>query len=205
MEKHQLIISKYHVSYKEYTYKLVFMRTFSCCFSLATLTKHSESGEGHSETLTLAFGENMLKKTFLALLTCLVTFLVCVLELQGNLPFILSANTVGLESLALLLKTGLLLGRWSLTIWAHLDGMLKIALVHSPVRAVLQDLGRLGRDLHRVVIIDNSPASYIFHPDNAVSGFHCACRTGASFAPANFAVSWFGALEASQYTRHEYC
>ncbi|XP_072142149.1 carboxy-terminal domain RNA polymerase II polypeptide A small phosphatase 1-like isoform X1 [Dermacentor andersoni] len=32
----------------------------------------------------------------------------------------------------------------------------------------VQDLGRLGRDLHRVVIIDNSPASYIFHPDNAV-------------------------------------
>ncbi|XP_072142153.1 carboxy-terminal domain RNA polymerase II polypeptide A small phosphatase 1-like isoform X5 [Dermacentor andersoni] len=32
----------------------------------------------------------------------------------------------------------------------------------------VKDLGRLGRDLHRVVIIDNSPASYIFHPDNAV-------------------------------------
>ncbi len=28
---------------------------------------------------------------------------------------------------------------------------------------------RLGRDLSQVVIIDNSPASYIFHPDNAVS------------------------------------
>ncbi|XP_077544401.1 carboxy-terminal domain RNA polymerase II polypeptide A small phosphatase 1-like isoform X2 [Haemaphysalis longicornis] len=33
----------------------------------------------------------------------------------------------------------------------------------------VKDLGRLGRDLHRVVIIDNSPASYIFHPDNAES------------------------------------
>ena len=32
----------------------------------------------------------------------------------------------------------------------------------------VKDLGRLGRDLHRVVIVDNSPASYIFHPDNAV-------------------------------------
>ncbi|KAL3231820.1 hypothetical protein MRX96_023249 [Rhipicephalus microplus] len=32
----------------------------------------------------------------------------------------------------------------------------------------VKDLGRLGRDLRRVVIIDNSPASYIFHPDNAV-------------------------------------
>ena len=33
----------------------------------------------------------------------------------------------------------------------------------------LQDLSRLGRDLDKVVIVDNSPASYIFHPDNAVS------------------------------------
>lgn len=32
----------------------------------------------------------------------------------------------------------------------------------------VKDLGRLGRNLHKVVIVDNSPASYIFHPDNAV-------------------------------------
>lgn len=32
----------------------------------------------------------------------------------------------------------------------------------------VKDLGRLGRDLNKVVIVDNSPASYIFHPDNAV-------------------------------------
>lgn len=32
----------------------------------------------------------------------------------------------------------------------------------------VKDLSRLGRDLAQVVIIDNSPASYIFHPDNAV-------------------------------------
>lgn len=32
----------------------------------------------------------------------------------------------------------------------------------------VKDLSRLGRDLKRVVIIDNSPQSYIFHPDNAV-------------------------------------
>ncbi|KAA0202696.1 hypothetical protein HAZT_HAZT001184 [Hyalella azteca] len=32
----------------------------------------------------------------------------------------------------------------------------------------VKDLSRLGRELHRVVIMDNSPASYIFHPDNAV-------------------------------------
>jgi len=32
----------------------------------------------------------------------------------------------------------------------------------------VKDLNRLGRDIHKVVIIDNSPASYMFHPDNAV-------------------------------------
>ncbi|CAH0389662.1 unnamed protein product [Bemisia tabaci] len=32
----------------------------------------------------------------------------------------------------------------------------------------VKDLTRLGRDLQRVVIVDNSPASYVFHPDNAV-------------------------------------
>jgi len=32
----------------------------------------------------------------------------------------------------------------------------------------VKDLARLGRDLTKVIIIDNSPASYFFHPDNAV-------------------------------------
>ncbi|XP_010896353.1 carboxy-terminal domain RNA polymerase II polypeptide A small phosphatase 1 isoform X2 [Esox lucius] len=32
----------------------------------------------------------------------------------------------------------------------------------------VKDLSRLGRELNKVVIVDNSPASYIFHPDNAV-------------------------------------
>lgn len=36
----------------------------------------------------------------------------------------------------------------------------------------VKDLSRLGRELSRVIIIDNSPASYIFHPDNAVITFH---------------------------------
>lgn len=34
----------------------------------------------------------------------------------------------------------------------------------------VKDLSRLGRDLTRIIIVDNSPASYVFHPDNAVSG-----------------------------------
>lgn len=33
----------------------------------------------------------------------------------------------------------------------------------------VKDLSRLGRDLHKTLILDNSPASYIFHPENAVS------------------------------------
>lgn len=32
----------------------------------------------------------------------------------------------------------------------------------------VKDVSRLGRDLDKIIIIDNSPASYIFHPDNAV-------------------------------------
>ncbi len=32
----------------------------------------------------------------------------------------------------------------------------------------VKDLSRLGRELHQILIVDNSPASYIFHPDNAV-------------------------------------
>ncbi|KAM9483885.1 carboxy-terminal domain RNA polymerase II polypeptide A small phosphatase 1-like isoform 4-T4 [Salvelinus alpinus] len=32
----------------------------------------------------------------------------------------------------------------------------------------VKDLSRLGRDLNKVIIVDNSPASYIFHSDNAV-------------------------------------
>ncbi|RXN14826.1 villin [Labeo rohita] len=32
----------------------------------------------------------------------------------------------------------------------------------------VKDLSRLGRELNKVIIVDNSPASYIFHPENAV-------------------------------------
>uniref|UniRef100_A0A7I4XTQ6 protein-serine/threonine phosphatase n=1 Tax=Haemonchus contortus TaxID=6289 RepID=A0A7I4XTQ6_HAECO len=32
----------------------------------------------------------------------------------------------------------------------------------------VKDLARLGRDLSKVLIIDNSPASYSFHPENAI-------------------------------------
>jgi len=32
----------------------------------------------------------------------------------------------------------------------------------------VKDLGKLGRDIKRTVIIDNSPASYMFNPENAV-------------------------------------
>lgn len=33
----------------------------------------------------------------------------------------------------------------------------------------VKDLNKLGRDLQKIIIVDNSPASYIFHPENAVS------------------------------------
>ena len=40
----------------------------------------------------------------------------------------------------------------------------------------MKDLRRLGRELNQVVIIDNSPMSYMFQPENAVSLSRCfAC------------------------------
>lgn len=59
----------------------------------------------------------------------------------------------------------------------------------------VKDLSRLGRDLNKVIIVDNSPASYVFHPDNAVSTFrdtssalvscliHSTKRYGRPFSP----------------------
>lgn len=35
----------------------------------------------------------------------------------------------------------------------------------------VKDLNKLGRELQQIIIVDNSPASYIFHPDNAVSKY----------------------------------
>ena len=32
----------------------------------------------------------------------------------------------------------------------------------------VKDLGRLGRKIDHIIILDNSPASYFFHPENAV-------------------------------------
>ncbi|CAJ0566688.1 unnamed protein product, partial [Mesorhabditis spiculigera] len=33
----------------------------------------------------------------------------------------------------------------------------------------VKDLARLGRDLNKTLIMDNSPASYAFHPENAIA------------------------------------
>ncbi|XP_076234862.1 CTD small phosphatase herzog [Calliopsis andreniformis] len=35
----------------------------------------------------------------------------------------------------------------------------------------IKDLNKLGRDLQQIIIVDNSPVSYAFHPDNAVPVF----------------------------------
>uniref|UniRef100_A0A8B9JMF0 protein-serine/threonine phosphatase n=1 Tax=Astyanax mexicanus TaxID=7994 RepID=A0A8B9JMF0_ASTMX len=45
----------------------------------------------------------------------------------------------------------------------------------------VKDLSRLGRQLSKTLILDNSPASYIFHPENAVP-----------------VVSWFDDLEDTE-------
>ncbi|KXJ77256.1 hypothetical protein RP20_CCG008008 [Aedes albopictus] len=46
----------------------------------------------------------------------------------------------------------------------------------------VKDLNKLGRDLQKIVIVDNSPASYIFHPDNA--GVEEMFPTGTGIEPA---------------------
>uniref|UniRef100_A0A673UHJ9 protein-serine/threonine phosphatase n=1 Tax=Suricata suricatta TaxID=37032 RepID=A0A673UHJ9_SURSU len=47
----------------------------------------------------------------------------------------------------------------------------------------VKDLSRLGRELSKVIIVDNSPASYIFHPENAVSAPLCPRPAPARWAP----------------------
>ena len=48
----------------------------------------------------------------------------------------------------------------------------------------VKDLSKLGRDLPQVIIVDNSPASYIFHPENAVR--HTPSHLG------KFSTFWIG-------------
>jgi len=63
----------------------------------------------------------------------------------------------------------------------YADPVLDLLDIHKVVRSRLfreacsnykgnyvKDLSRLGRDLQNVLIIDNSPPSYLFHPENAV-------------------------------------
>ena len=45
----------------------------------------------------------------------------------------------------------------------------------------------LGRQLARVIIVDNSPASYVFHPENAVSA---ALRPVSWCLLVSLGVSW---------------
>ena len=40
--------------------------------------------------------------------------------------------------------------------------------MQPPCALVLQDLQCLGRDLAQTIIVDNSPHSYIFQPENAL-------------------------------------
>lgn len=59
----------------------------------------------------------------------------------------------------------------------------------------MKDLSRLGRELSKVIIVDNSPASYIFHPENAVSGPRGRERrapTSSMFVPSNTCAGFLG-------------
>lgn len=55
----------------------------------------------------------------------------------------------------------------------------------------VKDLSRLGRDLNNVIIVDNSPASYIFHPENAVSSSTTNTRVRSyCYCAARVCVCW---------------
>lgn len=59
----------------------------------------------------------------------------------------------------------------------------------------VKDLSRLGRELSKVIIVDNSPASYIFHPENAVSspgGEHGAGPSSFAFVLSSICTSSLG-------------
>ncbi|CAB1353884.1 unnamed protein product [Coregonus sp. 'balchen'] len=71
----------------------------------------------------------------------------------------------------------------------------------------VKDLSRLGRQLNKTLILDNSPASYIFHPENAVSPaaqpeLYCITKglTGLSQCRITEVpvVSWFDDLEDTE-------
>merc|ERR1712008_306574 len=55
---------------------------------------------------------------------------------------------------------------WQL--WLALKPNLKCTKFAQYKAEYVKDLSRLGRELHKTIIVDNSPASYVFHPDNAV-------------------------------------
>jgi carboxy-terminal domain RNA polymerase II polypeptide A small phosphatase len=43
-----------------------------------------------------------------------------------------------------------------------------LTLQFSSCLTIQQDLSQVGRDLRETIIIDNSPTSYIFHPQHAI-------------------------------------
>lgn len=63
----------------------------------------------------------------------------------------------------------------------------------------VKDLSRLGRDLRKTLILDNSPASYIFHPENAVSGPASPTQQGLGEGVALGTVGFPRAEECSPY------
>ncbi len=55
-----------------------------------------------------------------------------------------------------------------LSLLSHSFTRLTTPAAFSSLLSLPQDLSQLGRPIGDTIIIDNSPASYIFHPNNAV-------------------------------------
>ena len=67
----------------------------------------------------------------------------------------------------------------------------------------MKDLTCLGRDLRKTIIIDNSPYSYMFHPQNAlpVSSFIDDPRDDALFEMIPFLIDLSSCEDVTEFLR----
>jgi carboxy-terminal domain RNA polymerase II polypeptide A small phosphatase len=117
---------------------------YECILFTASLAKVCHH-YARSNTLTLFYCFFSFPSMLILLLICSILIVFFIQDSFANLAHITMVNDVHLPMDKCLESNVVLQGNY------------------------IKDLSRLGRDLRQVIIIDNSPVSYIFHQDNAVS------------------------------------